>query len=318
MPRAFSSTTPSAVRRKGRSWPALAYSIAPLVGSSEQREAGDEHRVRHVVAQQVVDVGQDRTGRGQFGRGRSKQRMRAGHDQRCRDALVGDVADDDHDAAVAQRDEVVEVAAHLPCRPVERGHGPARQIGQLLGQELLLDELRDLEFLLDALALAGFGLLLEHQLADPDRGRCVTGEGVEQVPVVGRVVALGKPGPEMQQADQFARRDEGDDEHDTGRPHRREAGGVEHQVGDVDRAVGALAVAQDRVVLRDVERRPDMHRRGRFGNGVAPLRRRSLRQPRAAGVLLGERVGRTSDGDFGSHARGIGCRVARRIGRGPG
>lgn len=33
MPRALSSTTPSAVRRNGKSWPALAYSIAPLSGS---------------------------------------------------------------------------------------------------------------------------------------------------------------------------------------------------------------------------------------------------------------------------------------------
>jgi hypothetical protein len=99
---------------------------------------------RDVDAEHVVDVAEDLAGRYQPRRGIAQQRVRAGHDQRGGHALVGHVTDDEHDPAVRQRDEVVEVTADGPGRPVERGHVPARQVGQLLGQELLLDQLRDL------------------------------------------------------------------------------------------------------------------------------------------------------------------------------
>jgi hypothetical protein len=93
--------------------------------------------------------------------------------------------------AVRQRDEVVEVAANRPGRAVERGHVPAGQVGQALRQELLLDDLRDLQLLVDPLPLPGFGLLLPDQLADAHgRGR-VARQGVEQAQVVGGVTALG-------------------------------------------------------------------------------------------------------------------------------
>ncbi len=100
--------------------------------------------------------------------------MSARHDQRGRDALVGDVADHEHDPPVGQRDEVVEVSADRPGRAVERGDVP-----------LLLDDLRDLQLLLDPLPLAGFGLLLPDQLADPHRRGRVAGQRVEQPQVVG-------------------------------------------------------------------------------------------------------------------------------------
>ena len=91
-----------------------------------QGQAGDEHVRRDVHAEHLVDVAEDLAGRDQPGRRVPQQRVRAGHHQRGRDALVGDVADDEHDPAVRQRDEVVEVAAHRAGRAVERGHVPAR------------------------------------------------------------------------------------------------------------------------------------------------------------------------------------------------
>ena len=151
----------------------------------DQGQAGDEHVGRDVDAEHVVDVAEDLAGRDEPRRGVPQQRVRAGHDQRRGHALVGDVADHEHDPAVRQRDEVVEVTADGPGRAVERGHVPARQVGQLLGQELLLDELRDLQFLVEPLPLTGFGLLLADQLADPHGGGGVAGQGVEQAQVVG-------------------------------------------------------------------------------------------------------------------------------------
>jgi hypothetical protein len=61
---------------------------------------------------------------------------------------------------------------------------PAGQVGQLVGQELLLDELGDLQLLLHPLPLADLGLLLADQLGDPDGGRGVRGQVVEQLAVV--------------------------------------------------------------------------------------------------------------------------------------
>jgi hypothetical protein len=67
---------------------------------------------------------------------------------------------------------------------------PAGQVGQLFGEELLLDDLGDLQLLIDPLPLAGFGLLLPDQLADPHgRGR-VAGQRVEQPQVIGGVTAF--------------------------------------------------------------------------------------------------------------------------------
>ena len=47
-------------------------------------------------------------------------------------------------------------------------------------QEVLLDEPRDLELLLEALPRARLGLLLAHELADAQRGRRLRGQAVEQ------------------------------------------------------------------------------------------------------------------------------------------
>ena len=133
-------------------------------------------------------------------------------------ALVGDVADDERDAAVGQRDHVVEVAADLARGPVVRRDLPAGQVGQLARQEVLLDQPRDLELLLEALAGRGLGLLLAHELADPQRRRGLRGEVVEQLAVVGGVVLLGQPRAEVEHADQLALADERDGELDARSP----------------------------------------------------------------------------------------------------
>ena len=101
------------------------------------------------------------------------------------DALVGHVADDDADLAAGQLEEVVEVAADLAGRAVEGRELPAAQVGQLLGQELLLDQLGDPQLLLDPLTLADLGLLLADQLGDPHGRGGVAGQVVEQLAVVG-------------------------------------------------------------------------------------------------------------------------------------
>ena len=103
--------------------------------------------------------------------------------------------------------------------------------------------------------VARLGLLLAHELADPQRRRGLRGEVVEQLAVVGGVLLLGQPRPEVEHADQLALADERDGELDAGRLELGERGRVELERLDVDGAARALQVGEQRVVGRDVDRR---------------------------------------------------------------
>ena len=147
---------------------------------------------------------------------------------------------DEADAAVGQRDDVVEVAADLARRAVVGGHLPAGQVGELLGEEVLLDQLRDLELLLEALARGGLGLLLADELADPQRRRGLRGEVVEQLAVVGGVLLLGQPRAEVEHADQLALADERDGELDAGGLAARASAGESSSSASTSTAPPAL------------------------------------------------------------------------------
>ena len=90
-------------------------------------------------------------------------------------------------------DEVVEVAADRAGRPVVGGHLPAGEVGELFRQEVLLDQARDLELLLDPLARPDLDLLLADELADAHGRSGLGGEVVEQLPIVARVRLVGQP-----------------------------------------------------------------------------------------------------------------------------
>ena len=189
-------------------------------------------------------------------RGGAQHAPRGRHHHRGRDALVGDVADDDADLAVGQLEEVVEVAADLAGRLVVRVELPAGELGQHAREEVLLDQLRDAELLLDALARRGLGRLPPDELGHLQRRRGLRGERVEQPLVVGRVLLVGEPRAEVERADQLAARDERHDERDAGRPERVDGRRLELEPLDLDRAAGGLEVRDQRVVGRDLDRRP--------------------------------------------------------------
>jgi hypothetical protein len=67
-----------------------------------------------------------------------------------------------------------------------------------------LDEARDPELLLDALALLGLLLLLADELGDLHGRCCLGGQVVEELPVVGRVLLLGEARPQVEKPDQLA------------------------------------------------------------------------------------------------------------------
>ena len=71
-------------------------------------------------------------------------------------------------------------------------------------QQRLLDQPRHAQFLLQALALLDFCLLLLHQLRHAHGRRRLRGQRVEQRAVVAGVVLLAQPRAQVQQADQVA------------------------------------------------------------------------------------------------------------------
>src|SRR5207245_4357277 len=119
---------------------------------------------------------EDGAGRHQSRRVAPQHTARRCHDERRGDAVSGDVADDESDLALGKLDEVVEIAADLARGAVEGGELPARKLRDALGQELLLDELRDLELLLQLLARADLRLLFPNELRDAQRRRGLRGE----------------------------------------------------------------------------------------------------------------------------------------------
>jgi hypothetical protein len=102
-------------------------------------QAGHEHVRRHVRAQVGVDPLENLSRIDQPLRGGAEHTAGGGHDQGGGNALVGDITDDEPDLSVGERDDVVEVAANLAGGPVEGRDLPAVELGQLSGQEVLLD-----------------------------------------------------------------------------------------------------------------------------------------------------------------------------------
>jgi hypothetical protein len=80
--------------------------------------------------------------------------------------VIGDVADDDRHAPIGEFDEVVEVAADLGGRAVERPELPPRQLGRFVWKKVLLDVPSQTHLLLVALTRPDLGLLLAHELSD--------------------------------------------------------------------------------------------------------------------------------------------------------
>ncbi len=124
----------------------------------------------------------------------------------------------------------------------------------MLGQEVLLDELGDLELVLDALPVACLDLLLPDQLRHANRRRRLRGQVLEQLAVVARILLLGQAGAEVQQPDQLALRHQRNDELEPLRAHLLERGRVERELLHVDRpGRGVLEVVEQRVVGGDVQ-----------------------------------------------------------------
>ena len=101
---------------------------------------GAQTAVLRVGGQRVVQAPQDRAGLGLVGRCRAHRVPRHRRDRRGVRALAGDVADDDHPAAL-DREQVVEVAAdlrRLPGRAEARGDRQPRQVGEPRRQQAAL------------------------------------------------------------------------------------------------------------------------------------------------------------------------------------
>ena len=145
-------------------------------------------------------------------------------------------------------------AAHGAGRTVIGRDLPLGQVRQLARQELLLDERGDPHLLLEPLPGLDLDGLLADQLRNPNRRRRLGGQGREEPAVVGAVVLVREPGPEVEGADELALGDERDDDPDAGRAELLECGRLEIEPLDLDHAAGGLEVGEERVVRRDLDR----------------------------------------------------------------
>ena len=97
-----------------------------------------------------------------------------------------------------------------------------------------MDQARDPELLLDALALLGLLLLLADELGDLHRRGRLGSQIVEELPVVGRVLLLGEARPQVEKPDQLALAHQGHDHLDVGFLHGPEGGRIEVELVDLD------------------------------------------------------------------------------------
>ena len=264
--------------------------------------------MRSALARRRTSPGDDQPGR--LG---PQDAVRRRHDEGGRHALVGDVADDHAELAVGQLEEVVEVPADLARRLVVRGDVPPGQIGQLLGQELLLDQPGDVQFLLDALAGEGLRLLLADQLRHADGGGRVGRQVLEQPAVVGGVLPLRPARAQAQHADELPRRHQRHHEADAGLPQGPDARRVQGDAVHRNRPRDAGQVAEQGVVgaQRDVGRL--QRRRRMLGGPRAPPP--GQREPAPTGGAP-PRVGHSSALTGARVLRGRSVRRAHPLGRG--
>jgi hypothetical protein len=76
----------------------------------------------------------------------------------------------------------------------------------------LLDYTSNSQLLLKTFALSGFDLLLADQLSDPDGGRGLSSQMVEQPAILRRVILLAETVAQIEQTDQFALTDQWHDQ----------------------------------------------------------------------------------------------------------
>src|SRR5215213_481425 len=189
-------------------------------------------------------------------------------------ALVRNITDDEAEPAVVEIQEVVEVAAHLAGGLVVGRYLVAGPVGHVFGEEGLLDQARDPELLLDALAFLGLLLLLADELGYLHGRRGLGGEVVQELPVVGRVLLLGEAGPQVEEPDQLALANERHDHLDVGRLHGPEGRRIEVELVDLDHPRGACEVSHDGVVRRYLQLGPGLLEGGlhdRLGGLLAGL-----------------------------------------------
>ncbi len=225
-------------------------------------QAGDEHVGRHLLAEQLVGSPQHRPGFDQSWGFGAQDRVGPRHDQRCRDTLVGDVTHDYADAPFRQLHEIVEVPADRASWAVVGRDLPLGQVGQRVGEELLLDHGSDPQLLFHALALSLLGRLRLDELGHADGRRSQTGQRAEEPTVVGRVILLRQPGPEVERPDELTLRHQRHDHLDASLPHRVERRRLQGQTVDLHDLRRGSEHREQRVVRGDLDGR-DLRNLGR-------------------------------------------------------
>jgi hypothetical protein len=89
-------------------------------------------------------------------------------------------------------------------------------MGNLPGQEMLLNQAGNLQLLLQAFSGADLRFLFTHELGHPNRRGGLRGQVLEQPAIVTRVVLVAEPWTQAEHADQLALTDQRHHQPDTG------------------------------------------------------------------------------------------------------
>ncbi len=121
---------------------------------------------------------------------------------------------------------------------------PTRQRREFLGQQRLLYDASDTEFLLDAFPLADLLLLLAHELCH-SHGRGSLGCQIgQQFAIVAGIVLLTEPWSQVDQAHKFPLADQRQHQHDPFRPQSLQGRRAQVQIAHIHGAAGAWQVGE--------------------------------------------------------------------------
>src|SRR6185295_17384384 len=139
-----------------RNMPGVGEHALARANIERQIDAGHEDVVLPALEERSIDALEHRGGIARSRRRDSKIACDAGHEERSRDTLAGDVADEDAEPMLRQPEDVVEVAAHPVGRAIFRDELDAFDLRKHPREKAHLDLLREQEILREPLLLEGF------------------------------------------------------------------------------------------------------------------------------------------------------------------
>ncbi len=127
------------------------FEMAVLIEDPEEHRGVTAHF--RVIAKKAIHVIEEKRGVGAEGHARERTLEHGGNDGGAK-PLAGNVGNHKRSTVITQREDIKVVAPNGQAGEIDAGHGEVRVVGEIARQERLLNVERDVDLLLQALALA--------------------------------------------------------------------------------------------------------------------------------------------------------------------